>query len=208
MALIKYYNLESNSWEVVSNLERNLQKHLLNGRHIKSLLDDSGEEKDLEKLIYDSGNFDVLYRSSEVITKGKKGWFRRYIPPTIATEMVIYAMPWDILELQDYLSSSGFEVVEARNISRANLNFATHPCAVSAIKAYVEIISSFIKIIYPLVRSEIKISNNVCWDGENGDSCMGLCEGEVIEILRLRKQIISSGNNLGTKIKRSSVNFY
>ncbi len=45
MALIKYYGLESRSWEEISDLERNLQKHLLSEKHIKEIL-----ETDVEKV--------------------------------------------------------------------------------------------------------------------------------------------------------------
>ena len=102
MPLIKYYSLESRSWENVSDLERNLHKHLLSGKFlrmngtssetdlsqkilaatttpIKELSSPSKMDKDLQVLIYDSGEFDVMYKKTWEMVKGDKGkkrWFR------------------------------------------------------------------------------------------------------------------------------------
>ena len=70
MALIKYYYLESRSQETVSELERNLQKYLLNEKHVNAVLatpapavvdamEGNGNVKDLERIT--EGKFQITY---------------------------------------------------------------------------------------------------------------------------------------------------
>ena len=165
MALIKYYNLESQSWGEVSDLERNLQKHLLDERRIRGLLETdvedvakakegNGDEDTLAMLLYDSGDFDVLYRESRTISEGKKQWFRKNVAPRIGTEMVVRARPEDILELQDYLGSSGFEVVEARGVSNAIFEYRNLSHPIDGVETYFARLQKLVDNEFPGVKFE------------------------------------------------------
>src|SRR3989344_5042751 len=118
--LIKYYNLESRSWEVVHDLELNLQKYLLNQNNIKGILQapveelakvqlGEGDEETLENVIYDSGEFDILYKDEQEISprkKGRKRWFKQNdpdVPERLSVELVVKAYPYHFVWLQDYL---------------------------------------------------------------------------------------------------------
>ncbi|MEK6969330.1 MAG: hypothetical protein AABW48_02790 [Nanoarchaeota archaeon] len=218
MALIKYYNLESHSEGDVSDLERNLQKYLLSEKHVNGLLETdvkdvvqakegNGDKDTLTKLLYDSGDFDVLYKTSWTISKGKKRWFGENSVPRFGTELVVRATPEDILELQDYLAGSGFEVVEARGISRATFNFATTPAQSGHVACYTEMLGNLIQRDYPGVKGDIRKNNGVKWGEDVGTTCVGMYEGAVIDILKLQKQIISSAETYGCPVKNKSINF-
>ncbi|MBR9683244.1 hypothetical protein GOV03_01770 [Candidatus Woesearchaeota archaeon] len=218
MALIKYYNLESQSWEEVSELERNLQKHLLSEKHIKGLVETSiedsvnaksgnGSPETLSKLIYDSGDFDVLYRNSLIISKGKKRLFGENIAPRIGTELVVRARPEDILELQDYLGSSSFEVVEARGITQATLTMATHAGHAGFTENSAEHLQTYLSSRYgDQLKSDIKVQHKVHWMGRSGSMCTAVVIGPVQEILEVRK--FALGNGYGEKFALESVSFF
>ncbi|MFC1686882.1 hypothetical protein ACFL0E_00810 [Nanoarchaeota archaeon] len=216
MALIKYYNLESQSWEDVSGLERNLQKHLLDEQRTRAILGTdvedvseakmgNGDKDTLATLLYDSGDFDVLYRHSRTISKGKKRMFGKSTPPRIGTEMVVRARPEDILELQDYLGSSGFEVVEARGVSNANFVFTTKPQHKDAIQNYREMIKGYIDSRYEKLGADLKSEDDVVMDGKKGSTCTGIVWGPVVDTLELRRVILNGG--YGIPISQERVTF-
>jgi hypothetical protein len=216
MALIKYYNLESQSWEDVSDLERNLQKHLLNEKHVRSLLetdvedvarakDGNGDRDTLAMLLYDSGDFEVLYKKSRTVLQGKKRWFGKNTPPRVGTKLVVKAVPEDILELQDYLRDSGFEVAEARNVSMANFGFSSPPCHEEAVKNYRTMIEAFMGRQYPSVSADLTTEDKVVWDGKNGSTCTGMIYGPVLDVLKIREVLLKDGYGVG--VKTESVSF-
>ena len=211
MALIKYYNLESKSWEEVSDLERNLQKHLLNEKRIRSLLETdveeiteaktgNGDKDTLAMFLYDSGDFDVLYKRAEI--KKRKGLFRK--AALVGTELVVRAKLGDILELQNYLADSGFEVVEARNVSQAVYTFITKPKSETTvdagIKVYRRLFSGQEGLDIGLEKSRGYIA------GKNGHSLQGSVKGPVVEVLRARNIIRNDGQDL--PVHDEGITFY
>ena len=218
MVLIKYYSLESQSWEDVSVLERNLQKHLLGEKRIRGILGTdvedvakarygTGDEDSLAKLLYDSGDFDVLYRTSWEIAKGKERLFKKDIPPRVGTNMVIRANPEEIFGLQDYLGSSGFEVVESRAVSRATFSFGTCPCEPKHLQSYEETLQKLIEEEYKGLRGDFSLHENVRWDGKDGGIISGIVGGDVVKVLQFRAILKNSAPSYGTHIWRESVTF-
>ncbi len=218
MALIKYYSLESRSWEDVSALERNLQKHLLGEKRIRGILgtdvedvakarDGNGDEDSLAKLLYDSGDFDVLYRTSWEIAKGKERWFKEDIPPRVGTNMVIRATSEDIFGLQDYLGSSGFELVESRAVSRATFSFGTRPCHHEISKSYEETLNRLIKDEFEGLRMDLISTKEVKWGNYEGGIITGIVSGDVVKTLQFRNILKSSASSYGTIVFQESVTF-
>ncbi|MEK6809403.1 MAG: hypothetical protein AABY40_01895 [Nanoarchaeota archaeon] len=218
MVLIKYYNLESQSGEDVSGLERNLQKHLLGEKQVRGLLETDvedvtkeksgkGEGNSLAKLLYDSGDFDVLYKVSWTIANGKKRWFRQNVAPKVGTEMVIRATPEDILELQDYLRGSGFEVVESRAVSKATLSFGTCPSNPAQSKSYEDTIKRMIQEEYCGLRLDVSSHENVMWENRSGGTISGIVYGDVVKVLQFRNVLKNSASSYGTIVFRESVTF-
>lgn len=206
MGLIKYYNLESLSWKDVSDLERNLQKHLLDKKHISGILETdvediakaksgNGDKVSLASLLYDSGDFDVLYKRSWTISKGKKRLFGKNIPLKIGTELVVRAIPQEILELQDYLSDSGFEVIEARGVATAVYKFNTVPRTLSTAKGGKQIYESQFSSESFDLKVDIKLNDGLL-GGVEGTALQGCLSGQVEKILKARKIIRSEGSDL------------
>lgn len=216
MALIKYYNLESQSWKDVSDLERNLKKHLLDEQRTRAILGTDvediaeakmgdGDKDTLAMLLYDSGDFDVLYKNSRTIANGKKRLFRENVAPRIGTELVVRARPKDILELQDYLGSSGFEVVEARGISRAVYTFhsecRTETTVDSGIKVYNKIFSgNDFELDFEFQKNEGNIGST------SGHALQGFVNGKVTDVLRARNILTCPGQDL--PVFEEGVTFY
>lgn len=218
MAIIKYYDLESRSCDVVNSLTANLMKHMLSEKSVKGLLAAHIEEtveaeaKALQAQpdnasMYDSGEFDVLYRNSKTIQKKKWRFFSKSIPEYISTELVVKATPLDIIALQNYLGSSGFDVLEARTVSRATLSFASDPCHPDTAETLRKHIEEMVAKQNHGLESSLAVSKGVVWDKKTGDSCKGTLYGDAEQILRLRSIIIKMGANYGADIKNAGVSF-
>ncbi len=218
MALVKFYHLESGSWDDVSDLERNLQKYLLSEKNVRGVLESKpeddvrvrlgeGDPTAIDRLVYDSGDFDVLYRVSREIRAGTKRFLRKDIPPVIGTDLVVSANPSEILHLQDYLGKSGFEVVEARTVSKATLSFGTAPTNEGFVKAYQEAINSFILANLEDVTVKMDIRYVKKWRNVEGHSGFGLISGDVLEVLQVRDIVRNGVRSYGTRIFEESVTF-
>lgn len=198
MALIRYYNLESRSWDAVSGLERNLQKHLLSEKHVKGLIDsadaealakgEASNDDSLATLLYDSGEFDVLYKRSSTITEGKKRWFKPNVAPRIGTEMVIQATPEDIVELQGYLASSGFEVVEARQVRKAIFEYRHQNHFTDGVEIYFERLARLIEKEFP----EVDFYHGAYPEASTIELSFS---GELQQVCKLRKYILQTKYN-------------
>lgn len=205
--LIKYYNLESRSWEEVSELEQNLKKYLLNQNNVKGLLQapveavadaylGNTDAETLDRVIYDSGEFDVLYKKSKEISprkKGKRRWFRANDPDTperVGVELVVKANPYDIVQLQEYLTQSGIDVVEARRIYLAIFNFWSHPSHPDFIENSKVILQGLLNKNYDEVEMQLTSIKDTQYlmDGKNkkGNMLQGILRGPVQKILELR----------------------
>jgi len=207
-ALIKYYNLESRSWDEVSELELNLKKYLLNQSNVKGFLQapveaiadaqlGKGDPETIDNIIYDSGDFDVLYKKSKEIAprvKGKKRWFRSNdsdVPERIGVELVVKANQYDIIQLQDYLTQSGIDVIESRRVYLAIFNFwstTSHHGFIENSKAMLE---HFLNKNYDEVESQFTYIENCRLEmngkNEKGAILLGLLRGPVQKILELRE---------------------
>jgi len=221
MALIKYYYLESRSQETVSELERNLQKYLLNEKHVNAVLatpapavvdamEGNGNVKDLERSIYDSGEFDVLYKHSWEIAKGKKRIFRKEIAPRLGVELVVSATPEEIIQLQEYLSSSQMEVVEARGVSKACFTFTSQAVHDGAVKNYKAMIEKYVADTFPNIKIDLKIQEKVIYEKtknspkESGATCTGLISGSVEDVLHVRALVLNNGSTISTRSNRTT----
>ncbi len=213
MTQIKYYDLESKSFDESSDLEGNLQKFLLSENYIngtsKCNEDDSqlGKDDELNPTIYDSGDFEVLYKKSKTVSDGKRRWFRKDIPKRIRTELVVKADPKDIIALQSYfnLYKSGLEVSEARKVNTANLGFITRACHDGVIIDYQNRIESFIKSQFPKVTSQLSAQKDVSLDKKEGSVCTGMVYGPVLDVLKIRQILVNGG--YGISIYEEAVSF-
>lgn len=212
MALIRYYNLESESSEEVSNLEKNLKKRLLDEKRIRNGISSGienvaeAEGRGLEaftKLIYDSGEFDVLYKDTKTISTGKRRLFRKNTPSKVGIELVVKGALEDILEIQAYLSCSKFEIIEAKTVATAILSFATMSHGHDDSRAYLESIEKMLK----KDNSKLKISTNRTAINGYDSYSYGLISGDVEEVLRIRKHLIKCAPSYGTNIKHESITF-
>ena len=138
MALIKYYNLESRSWEAVSELEDNLQTYLRERHKMPIPLSEQGLQYFLNSLsptmglpleegsaAFDEGvtpghNFDILYNRSRKISPW---WsvFRKMFGTEVVLKM---SAP---ISIDRYLHVSGFTIKHARLITHAQFNLLTEP---------------------------------------------------------------------------------
>lgn len=216
MAIIKYYGLESRSLDVVNSLTANLMKHMLSEKSVKGLLTASvediaqaegraGEPKD--ELLYDSGEFDVLYKNSWTKTEKKRKFFRKNIPGKFGTELVVKATPLDIIALQDYLGDSGFDVLEARTVNRATFNFASTPANEEHTEILRQYTGGFVKKENNGLEAQLSLCKNVVWDSRTGSTCLGLITGNVEQILKLRQIIKQMSSSYGTPLKTEGVTF-
>lgn len=217
MALIKYYNLVSRSWNTVSDLELDLQKRLLSEKQLQKELSVSadravearsnGDAETLNLMVYDSGEFDILYKSTNQISARKTSLFRADIPEKVGVELVVKATLEDLLQLQEYLQSSKFDLVEARAVSQATLAFATLPANGAHTENYGKIINDTITEQYPTLKAKLTTQKNVLWDDKTGSTMMGVISGPVQDILYIRTVLIHSATTCGAPIKRNSISF-
>src|SRR3989344_5730680 len=101
MQSVKYYNLESRSWDQVEDLEINLRKYLIDQHRILPPVSESVARPILESLVQKVGialqegdicgsktydpviscsDFDILYQDAWEVARripGKKRWFRK-----------------------------------------------------------------------------------------------------------------------------------
>ncbi len=131
--------------------------------------------------------------------------FSKSIPPRIGLELVVKAIPEDILELQDYLAGSGFEVIEARNVNVANLGFCTEPAHPEFVKNYRMMVEAFIRKQYQEIGVQLTLEDDVRWDGKTGSTCTGMIYGPVLDVLKIREVLLKGG--CGINVKRESVSF-
>jgi len=234
MVMIKYYKLESNSKKEVSTLERNLKKYLLHEKHVianhrtrlqnfdQKLLEDkcTEENQTTNLVVYDLGEFDILYKRVKTLyagqkaKEGKKRWYWKdrpeilEIPPRIESELVVKATQEDILELQNYLSSSGFEVVEARSVHEAAMTLITSAGAKDFKISSATQLDKYITNRYgDKVKADIQVQHNIVnWYGEKGSIYTATISGPVEYVLEIRKLIKTPGYI--TSYKRESVTFF
>lgn len=208
--LIKYYNLESRSWEEVSELELNLKKYLLDQKNVRGLLQapveaiadaqsGEGSAETLDNIIYDSGEFDVLYKKSREISPRKWKLFKKNISERVGIELVVKGNPYDIVQLQEYLTKSRMDVVEARNVSKALLKFSTASVHEKAVQNYRDVIKEFITENYNKVSAKFKVEHNVVFpEGHQaGSTLTGIIKGDVEQVLELREFLLANGVGIG-----------
>ncbi len=185
--LIKYYNLRAQSRKASSDLEVNLQKHFI----AKASAGD-GTSETLSRPIYDSEGFDILYKKSN----SRKN-----------VELVVKATPENLLELQDYLSTSNFGTIEEENVYYATLQFVTPPYW-SEIKEYMEKLDHYFKLKYPQLKDRRFTTYEGDWTWQ-GLGCTGMMHGLVTDILEIRKFLLKGVYSLSclVKVKKESVTF-
>lgn len=222
MALIKYYNLVSHSWDTVSELELDLQKRLLSEKQLQRELSVSvdkavearanGDADTLNLMVYDSGEFDILYKKTNEISAKKiikTGWFKEdiTIPEKVNVELVVKATIEDLLQLQDYLQSTKFDVVEARAVSQATFAFATIPSHSGHTESYQTILNDILRERYSVFKSNVSMQKDVSWDKDVGATLIGLVSGPVEDILQFRMILNHSSATCGARLKYLSVSF-
>ncbi|MDP3699153.1 MAG: hypothetical protein Q8R47_06230 [Nanoarchaeota archaeon] len=157
--LIKYYNLESRSWDEVSELEINLNRHLRDQHKILPLVSEGvakpilkalaekagarglqeGNLGDLE-LRYDSAfsydqGFDILFKRATEISPRIKKWFTKDTPERVRADLVIKANPFLFRNIDHYLALSNMGMRKVISINDANFNFTTKPIPISSNRA-------------------------------------------------------------------------
>jgi len=146
----RYYNLETENWEEVENLDGELEKRLLQEKNIRAMENHTVEEianaiegnGDTDLVVYDSGEFDVLYSRRWIIkkpVKGKTRWFREDIQPSLGlygVELVVKATPQDIIDLQTYLGETDLDVIEARGVERAIFDYKHENHSTDGVETY------------------------------------------------------------------------
>lgn len=197
MGIIKYYNLESNSWEVVSGLEANLKRHLLSEKQIKGLLTASVEEiaeakegngdvNAAEKLIVDSGEFDVLYRESNK-TLENRGWFRKS-QVKVSTELVVKASLYEFLELQNFLEESGLDIIEARKVTRGIFEYRRDNTNKNGLDSYKTHLQDFIGNNFSGLYFAMQV-----YPHRDSGCAIELCfSGDLEQVFQVRKYILST----------------
>ena len=207
MSFIKYYHLESRSWQEVKSLENNLEKRLLSEKHVKGLLmpDQVKDTNDVNMLVYDSANFNVLYKNAVEISKGKTKLFGEHVPEKVGVELVVSASIEDVLELQEYLARSGFEVIEARDIKEATFNFFTQACAPEAIEGYRSMMEQLCLKRYQNIKANFHVSHHVKIRKDRGSSCMGIIFGPIMDVICVRNILLKA--RLGIPIEGSAISF-
>jgi hypothetical protein len=208
MTLIRYYNLESTSWEVVSDLGRDLQKHLLSETRVRGLLETlveksaeaklgNGDVETIAKLLYDPGEFSVLYSNSWMISKGKRKLFRKNIPPRYGANLVVSGSPADILQTEEYLTNSSIEIVQLFNAKKLTIEFGTH--------YYNDKDNNYKKLIRELVhqkcpRATVNYKTDRMFDGVSSNySFSGIIEGPIEDVFRMRSAFLGHKEMMGIK---------
>lgn len=208
MALIRYYSLESQSWGVVSDLGRDLQKHLLSETRVRGLLETlvektaeaklgNGDAETVAKLLYDPGEFSVLYCNSCKISRGKWKLFRKNIPPKYGTSLVVKGSPVDILQTEEYLSNSGINIVKLFNAKKLTIEFGTH--------YYKKDNKNYEKVIRDLVRQKCPNATVNYNDTARFEGCFweysfsGIIEGPIEDVFRMRSAFLDHKEIMGIK---------
>ncbi|GEM_PF-5837798 len=229
--LIKYYNLESRSWNEVSELEDNLNRHLWNLHKASCFVDDDvakpilatlakkagagglqkGVVTDLGTVSYDDRTcayveaLDGLYKRVWEISPRKFRLFRKSIPERVGIDLVVKVYQHNyIIKLQEYFSQSGIKVVEGRSASKATFDFCTF--SNSDPKYDKSMIENLIK---ENMRSgsDISLLGNVKCDEINFGTVSAIVRGDVIEVLRFRNKLKKRALAWKTSIFRESVMF-
>lgn len=225
----RYYNLETENEGEVKHLEGELERRLLQEKNIRALEGASVEEiaEDISNggskgiVVYDSGEFDVLYSKDWTIKEPVRQIVRkRLFKPNEVTpakhglygvELVVKATPQDIIDLQNYLSTTDLNVREARVVNEATFSFSTYPVPKTASLHVAPLIRDFIKNKFPNVNGQF--SNQ---DGETmfddlpkkvGYVSEGIYGGPVEDVLRLRKSLRNSLYSFGCDIYQEGVSF-
>ncbi len=209
MTLIRYYNLESQLLDVISDLGRDLQKHLLSETRVRGLLETlvektaeaklgNGDAEMVAKLLYDPGEFSVLYCNSCMISKGKWKLFRKNIPPRYGTSLVVKGSPADILQTEEYLSNSGIEIVQLFNAKKLTIEFGTHYYDRDGKKRYEGLIRDLIRQKCP--RATVNYKTTERFDSYSWEyKFSGIIEGPIEDVFRMRSAFLDHKQMMGIK---------
>jgi len=217
----KYYNLETENPQDVTNLEGELERRLLQVRQVRASENASVDEiaQDIVDgggkgmaIYYDSGDFDVLYLRDQTIRKPKKQrkWIRKSQaqPGLYGIELVVKATPQDIIDLQNYLSATDLNVREARNVRTAIVNFSTGLVQKNIAKSFRDITQSMIRETFPSLAGDFKFYY-ISWGdyGRSGFRSTGYYSGPVEDVLKFRKNLINSGRVNNSPIECEETSF-
>ena len=216
--LIKYYNLESRSWDQVSELEVDLHKHLGDQKKIlppnatndvvKPILETLAQKVGLSLQggsIGDVGvtfdpddlNFEVLYSNYWRISPAWNIFRRRY-----GAEYVIKATPFVFRNIDHYLIEQGIGMKKAKKIDGATFNFTTKPLPIlynPAGNLFWDLGSSYSatrKFGIQKVELQVELTGD-------GQKYYGMVFGPIEPILSLRKSM--SGFNV--HFEREAITF-
>jgi hypothetical protein len=208
----KYYVLETSNPQEVGGLERELKKKLLQENHSRKLFSASAQEiaeamecdGKTELVIYDSGEFDVLYSKNETIKR--RGLFCRQ--GLYGIELVVKATTQDLIDLQRYLETSNIDVREARSITKAIVNLTTIPIPKTCAKNFTMLIENLAKTDFSQIKGEFNfVDKEIRRSGRRGYPTTGIYSGSVEDILRFRNTVIKIGESDGNPIGWNSVSF-
>lgn len=134
---VRYFRIETSSWEGVRNLDSLLQRSMLHPAptpvpELIPLPVQSHGYRSPSDEPSDAGEthvFDVLYKQSSEISPARWSIFpQRRKPPRIGIELVIEADTPQIAAVQQYLSDGALTVQETRPVSHALFTFRTEGC--------------------------------------------------------------------------------
>jgi hypothetical protein len=196
MHIFRYYDLESKTWKNVRSLEDDIKKRLLNNRHNRKLLTTDIEDiayANLEdvtqeiasKLLYDSDAFDVPYKSTHV--KKRSLLFDR--AKLIGVKLVVSATPYDFLQLEDHLGSSGMEVVGARTITKGIFEYRNRFVVRNNIETYEKKIKNLLEREFPKINFDMTFYE---LDQENSCSIELTFSGEIEQLFGVREYILNT----------------
>jgi|SRR3989344_2339609 len=210
--LIKYYNLESRSWEEVSDLELNLNRHLRDQHKIlppiaenvarpflKALAKKAGagglQEGSLGDLDvrYDPAfsydlNFDVLLKLATEVSPRIKRWFTKDTSERVSANLVIKATPFGFRNIDHYLARSDMGIRKVTPIEVARFNFITKAIHIFSNQPTEDFFNNLRVCHDPKRLGFEKVELKYSLTGE-GKKYQGRISGPVERILSLRESL-------------------